>query len=121
MPSPSPDRQTLAPVSPDQEAATIGVAVIGLGVIGRRMLEQAAQQPDLKIVGAWDIDVEACRRAHSDFPGVPIAASAESLAVQAGHPLLAVERVSYTYSDKPVEWRRGLYKTDRHFYRSELG
>ena len=47
--------------------------------------------------------------------------SAESLALQPGHPLLAVERVSYTYSDKPVEWRRGLYKTDRHFYRSELG
>ena len=48
-------------------------------------------------------------------------ASAHSLRVEAGHPLLAVERVSYTYSDKPVEWRRGLYKTDRHFYRSELG
>jgi GntR family transcriptional regulator len=49
------------------------------------------------------------------------AASAGSLAVPAGHPLLAVERVSFTYSDRPVEWRRGLYKTDRHFYRSELG
>ena len=48
-------------------------------------------------------------------------ASAQSLRVETGHPLLAVERVSYTYSDKPVEWRRGLYKTDRYFYRSELG
>ena len=48
-------------------------------------------------------------------------ASAACLAVPVGHPLLAVERVSYTYSDRPVEWRRGLYKTDRHFYRSELG
>ena len=48
-------------------------------------------------------------------------ASAQSLRVDTGHPLLAVERVSYTYSDKPVEWRRGLYKTDRYFYRSELG
>ena len=43
------------------------------------------------------------------------------LCVQPGHPLLAVERVSYTYADKPVEWRRGLYKTDRYFYKSELG
>ena len=47
--------------------------------------------------------------------------SAAALGVAAGHPLLAVERVSYTYADRPVEWRRGLYKTDRHFYRSELG
>jgi GntR family transcriptional regulator len=47
--------------------------------------------------------------------------SAQALRVDAGHPLLAVERISYTYSDKPVEWRRGLYKTDRYFYRSELG
>lgn len=43
------------------------------------------------------------------------------LGVAPGHPLLAVERVSYTYADKPVEWRRGLYKTDRYFYKSELG
>jgi len=48
-------------------------------------------------------------------------ASAHALHVELGHPLLAVERISYTYSDKPVEWRRGLYKTDRYFYRSELG
>jgi GntR family transcriptional regulator len=48
-------------------------------------------------------------------------ASAASLGVEPGHPLLAVERVSYTYSDKPVEWRRGLYKTDRYSYKSELG
>ena len=47
--------------------------------------------------------------------------NASLLAVEAGHPLLAVERVSYTYSNKPVEWRRGLYKTDNYFYRSELG
>jgi GntR family transcriptional regulator len=49
------------------------------------------------------------------------AASAELLAVAAGHALLEVERQSYTYGDRPVEWRRGLYKTDRHYYRSELG
>ena len=47
--------------------------------------------------------------------------SAAALGVERGHPLLAVERVSYTYADKPVEWRRGLYKTEHHFYKSELG
>jgi len=49
------------------------------------------------------------------------ASAAKQLAVEIGHPLLQVERVSFTYGDKPVEWRRGLYKTDRYFYRSELG
>ena len=49
------------------------------------------------------------------------ATSAELLGVQPGHALLQVERLSFTYGDKPAEWRRGLYKTDRHFYRSELG
>jgi len=35
-------------------------------------------------------------------------------------PLLSVERVSYTYGDKPVEFRRGLYLTERHHYHNEL-
>ena len=37
-----------------------------------------------------------------------------------GAPLLSVERLSFTYGDKPVEWRRGLYRTDAHYYRNEL-
>ncbi|MDA8110087.1 MAG: GntR family transcriptional regulator [Betaproteobacteria bacterium] len=49
------------------------------------------------------------------------APSAELLGVAPSHALLQVERLSFTYGDKPVEWRRGLYKTDRHHYRSELG
>jgi GntR family transcriptional regulator len=47
--------------------------------------------------------------------------TANLLEVEPGHALLEVERLSFTYGDRPVEWRRGLYKTDRHFYRSELG
>jgi GntR family transcriptional regulator len=35
-------------------------------------------------------------------------------------PLLSVERVSFTYGDRPVEVRRGLYLTDHHHYRNEL-
>jgi GntR family transcriptional regulator len=48
-------------------------------------------------------------------------ASAKLLGIEPGHALLQADRLSYTYGDRPVEWRRGLYKTDRHFYRSELG
>jgi GntR family transcriptional regulator len=46
--------------------------------------------------------------------------AAALLAVTVNTPLLSVERVSYTYGDKPVEVRRGLYRTDRHHYRNEL-
>jgi GntR family transcriptional regulator len=46
--------------------------------------------------------------------------SAELLAIDAGAPLLSVERLSMTYGDKPVEWRRGLYNTATHYYRNEL-
>ena len=48
------------------------------------------------------------------------AASAPLLAVAPGFPLLSVERLSFTYGDKPVELRRGLYNTEQHFYRNEL-
>jgi len=48
-------------------------------------------------------------------------AIAALLAVAEGTPLLSVERVSYTYGDRPVEWRRGLYLTAEHYYLNELG
>ena len=44
----------------------------------------------------------------------------ELLGVAEGSPLLSVERVTYTYGDKPVEWRRGLYSTTAHYYHNEL-
>lgn len=47
-------------------------------------------------------------------------AIAELLAVPVNTPLLSVERVSYTYGNKPVEVRRGLYLTERHHYQNEL-
>ena len=44
----------------------------------------------------------------------------ELLKVQAGTPLLSVERVAYTYGDRPVELRRALYVTTNHHYHNEL-
>lgn len=43
------------------------------------------------------------------------------LGVPEGEPLLLVERTTFTYGNKPVEWRRGLYYTRRHHYLNELG
>jgi len=47
--------------------------------------------------------------------------SAGLLGVREGEPLLLVERTAYTYGNKPVEWRRGLYCTRSHYYRNDLG
>ena len=49
------------------------------------------------------------------------AATAATLQVASGTPLLAVERVAYTYGERPVEWRRGLCRTDDHYYLNPLG
>lgn len=46
--------------------------------------------------------------------------AARELGVAVGTPLLSVERLSYSYDDKPVELRRGLYRTEAHHYRNEL-
>jgi len=45
---------------------------------------------------------------------------AELLQVTQNSPLLSVERLSFTYGDKPVEVRRGQYLTEHYYYRSEL-
>jgi GntR family transcriptional regulator len=45
---------------------------------------------------------------------------AQALSVADRAPLLSVERLSFTYGDRPVELRRGLYDTSRHHYRNEL-
>lgn len=47
-------------------------------------------------------------------------AATELLQVPLNTPLLSVERVSYTYGDRPVEVRRGLYITGHHHYQNEL-
>ena len=48
------------------------------------------------------------------------AQEAQWLQVDPGQALLLVERVSFSYGDRPVEFRRGLYKTQQHHYRNEL-
>ena len=48
------------------------------------------------------------------------ASQAALLNVEPRSPLLSVERIAYTYSDTPMELRRGLYRTDTHHYRNEL-
>ncbi len=46
--------------------------------------------------------------------------TAEALRVGMGSPVLCVERIAYTYGDKPVEFRRGLCTTRSHHYSNIL-
>ena len=48
------------------------------------------------------------------------ATAAQYLGVAEGTPLLCADRVSFTYGDRPVELRRGLYSTAQHHYQNEL-
>ena len=50
----------------------------------------------------------------------PDAAQSALLMLPPQSPLLSVERIAYTYHDKPMELRRGLYRTDKHYYRNAL-
>jgi GntR family transcriptional regulator len=60
-------------------------------------------------------------RAEEKLRAVPaLGEDAALLAVPEGTPLLSVERLSFTYGDRPVELRRGLYHTMAHHYRNEL-
>ena len=42
------------------------------------------------------------------------------LGVPEGYPLLAINRIAYTYGDKPIEIRKGMYLTKDYFYRNSL-
>ena len=60
-------------------------------------------------------------RAEEEIRAVAAAGTeAGLLQVAPGAPLLRVERRALTYADKPVELRRGLYRTQDHYYRNEL-
>lgn len=60
-------------------------------------------------------------RAEERLRAVPADAyAAGHLDVPVGHPLLCVDRLAFTYGDKPVEWRRGLCLTDGFSYYNEL-
>lgn len=47
-------------------------------------------------------------------------AVADHLGIEDGMPLLTIERVAYTYADKPVELRRSFCNTREHHYRNRI-
>lgn len=77
-----------------------GMAVVGLGVIGRRMIEQVARHGAFRIASAWDASPAARDAAARDFPGLP-------MAVDAGDAIARPE-VDVVYVGTPPRSHRAL-------------
>ena len=67
-----------------------GMAVIGLGVVGRRMIEQVAIHDRWHIAGAYDLDPATCASIRKDHPEVPLADSAAAAIESPGVDLVYV-------------------------------
>ena len=52
-------------------------AIIGLGIMGRRMAEHMDRHPGYDITGSWDPSDDACAAARDSLPDMPVADSAE--------------------------------------------
>ena len=110
---------TLKPLLPGQ---TLGV--LGGGQLGRMFVHAAQRMGDYKgpLYGLFESEF-GVRMIRAEEKIRAVAADGEVagvLGVDAGSPLLRVERLSFTYGDKPVELRRGFYDTSTHHYRNEL-
>ena len=61
--------------------ATIGLGIIGAGIMGERMLRAALEQAtdSVHVTGIWDPSAPARARIAASLPGIPLAESAASL------------------------------------------
>ncbi|GAB4541377.1 MAG: hypothetical protein Tsb0019_41110 [Roseibium sp.] len=79
----------------------VRAAIIGLGIMGRRMIENMVRHPGYQPVALWDPDPDACRAAQALAPGARIVADAEEAIAEADLVYLAcppVPRKAYALS-----------------------
>ncbi len=55
------------------------LAIIGLGIMGRRMLDNAASHPAFEVCGVWDPSPDSVAKTRTMLPDVPAADSAEAV------------------------------------------
>ncbi|MBO6560087.1 MAG: Gfo/Idh/MocA family oxidoreductase [Nisaea sp.] len=55
------------------------LVVIGLGIMGRRMIQYMLQHDRFAVMGAWDPSADSVKTAKAEFPGVKIWDSAEAM------------------------------------------
>ena len=67
-----------------------------------------------------EFDVRMVRAEEKIRAVLPDAEQCALLTTGTQTPLLSVERIAYTYNDAPMEMRRGLYLTTKHYYRNAL-
>ena len=67
-----------------------------------------------------EFDVRKVRAEEKIRAVLPDPEQCELLKTNPQTPLLSVERIAYTYNDAPMEMRRGLYLTNKHYYRNAL-
>ena len=65
------------------------VGIIGLGIMGRRMLEHMQRHALFDVIWMWDPSVEACEQAMRIAPGVPVAPDAQTAIQEADLVYLA--------------------------------
>jgi predicted dehydrogenase len=54
------------------------LAIIGLGIMGRRLLENALRHPAFEVCGVWDPSPDSVSKTLALMPGAPVAPSAEA-------------------------------------------
>jgi predicted dehydrogenase len=62
----------------------IGIGIVGLGVMGQRMLARLAEHPRAKARAVWDPDPNAVAAATARDPGLAVAAGIEALVAMPG-------------------------------------
>lgn len=79
----------------------IRTAIVGLGIMGRRLLEHMMLHPDFTVVAMWDPDAQACQAAREIAPDVAVAMTAQEAIEAADLVYLAcppVPRKAYALS-----------------------
>lgn len=64
-------------------------AIIGLGIMGRRMLENAMRHPAFEVSGLWDPSTDSVDKTRALWPNAPIAESAQAAMLGANVVYLA--------------------------------
>lgn len=83
---------------------------------GLRQKELEQNSENLYSVYQRVFGITVVRMEERVFAKTATAALARKLNVQAGHPILCVERIAFSFNDIPVEIRRRLYEGSQHYY-----
>ena len=73
-------------------------AVVGLGIMGRRMLANLERHPDFEIAGAWDPSPASSSQATAELPDLRIASGPDEL--------IDRDVADVVYSAGPPEWHK---------------